>query len=87
MLVSAWQFMWPRAWIEKVRDNRVGASNQTKGQKRYYVARILQVPLGGPTSWIAYEMWGNAVVTEFHARTLYSRTHRSLIYKQLYPNE
>ena len=32
-LVSGWQFMWSRVWIEEVRDNRVGASSQTKGEK------------------------------------------------------
>ena len=73
-LVSAWGFVWPRVWIGKVRGRWVPATKR-RGKGRYYIARILRVPLEGLTSGIAHKIWGeNEVVTELRARTLYSRT-------------
>ena len=75
VLVSAWGFVWPRAWIGKVRGRRWVPATKRRGKGRYYVARILRVPLEGLTSGIAHKIWGeNEVVTELRARTHYSRT-------------
>ena len=74
-LVSAWGFVWPRAWIGKVRGRRWVPATKRRGKGRYYIARILRVPLEGLTSGIAHKIWGeNEVVTELRARTHYSRT-------------
>ena len=41
MLISAWGFVWLRAWIGKVRGRRWVPATKRRGKGRYYIARIL----------------------------------------------
>ena len=85
-LVSAWEFVWPRAWIGMVRGNRVPGTKR-RGKWRYYVARILRVPLEGVTSGIAREMWGKCCGDSSVLAHCIHELIRWFIYKQMYLNE